>query len=127
MLAHLTRWSMDSQTSGNVIHYHGASVLERKRAWARVVHEAGLGPDVTPHILRYTSTSSLLWQGLSIWKVGGINGTGASTVERVDGHHRRIETLEGWADQKTAVRPNEPVNFAAREGLSPPLCRGSVA
>ena len=94
MLAHLTRWSKESNTCENVIHYYGRPMRKMKRAWAHVVREAGLGPEVTPHTLRHTCTSWLLWQGLSIWEVGGIIGADASTVERIYGHHRQMETPE---------------------------------
>lgn len=98
MLAHLIRWSKATDTSRNVIHYNGSAIAKMKRAWAHVVREAGLGREVTPHVLRHTCASWLLWQGLSIWEVSGVIGADASTVERVYGHHRRIETQERqWA------------------------------
>lgn len=58
-----------------------------KRTWATVVKEAGLGKDVTPHVLRHTAVSWLLWEGKSIWEVAGIVGADASTIEKVYGHH----------------------------------------
>lgn len=73
-----------------------------KRAWNTVRKAAGLGPDVTPHTLRHTCASWLLWgreakgarpaqKPLTIWEVAGVIGADASTVERVYGHHRRPE------------------------------------
>lgn len=59
-----------------------------KRAWAHVVKEAGLGKDVTPHVLRHTCASWLLWKGRTIWDVAGIIGADATTVQKVYGHHR---------------------------------------
>ena len=87
LFAHLRRWS--ARDSGNhVIHFHGKPVAKMKRAWATVVNAAGLGSDVTPHVLRHTCASWLLWEGKTIWDVAGIIGADASTVERVYGHHR---------------------------------------
>ena len=93
--AHLTRWMrQDMERASRVIHYNGAAIAKMKRAWASVVREAGLGPDVTPHVLRHSCASWLLWEGRTIWDVAGIIGADASTVERVYGHHRRIEEQE---------------------------------
>lgn len=88
----VARWqAMDGHDVSHVIHYHGQRIAKMKRAWAKVVKEAGLGPDVTPHVLRHTCASWLLWEGKSIWDVAGVIGADASTVERVYGHHRRIK------------------------------------
>lgn len=67
-----------------------------KRAWKGVVEAAGLGPDVTPHVLRHTCATWALWEGKTIWEVAGLIGADASTVERVYGHHR-IESDESRA------------------------------
>jgi integrase len=92
LLAHMERWRRaDEKDVQHVIHYNGGRVLKMKRAWATVVKAAGLGPDVTPHVLRHTCASWLLWEGRSIWDVAGIIGADASTIERVYGHHRQIE------------------------------------
>lgn len=74
----------------SVIHYQGAALTKMKRAWATVVEKAGLGRDVTPHVLRHTCASWLLWEGKTIWEVAGIIGADASTVERVYGHHQAL-------------------------------------
>ena len=90
-LAHYLKQCFDRDTAaGNtrVIHFHGSPILKMKRAWAHVVREAGLGRDVTPHVLRHTCASWLLWQGHTIWDVAGVIGADASTVQKVYGHHR---------------------------------------
>lgn len=58
-----------------------------KRAWATVVKEAGLGKDVTPHVLRHTAVSWMLWKGMQPWEVGQIVGADAATIQKVYGHH----------------------------------------
>lgn len=87
----LSRWHREQDPEVSyVIHYNGTRILKMKRAWKSVVKAAGLGPDVTPHTLRHTCASWLLWQGKTIWEVAGVIGADASTVERVYGHHRRV-------------------------------------
>lgn len=78
----------DDSGARTVIHYNGSPILKMKRAWAKTIKEAGLGKDVTPHVLRHTAASWLLWEGKTIWDVAGIIGADASTVQKVYGHHR---------------------------------------
>jgi integrase len=87
---HLSRWQRADSAIGSprIISFRGAEVLKLKRAWAGVVKEAGLGKDVTPHVLRHTAATWALWEGKTIWEVAGIIGADASTVDRVYGHHR---------------------------------------
>lgn len=86
----LGRWRERDRSSSitRVIHYRGQPILRMQKAWRAVVKEAGLGKDVTPHVLRHTCASWALWSGMSIWDVAGLIGADASTVERVYGHHR---------------------------------------
>ncbi len=62
------------------------------KAWASMVKEAGLGKDVTPHTLKHTAITWMLWSGKSIWEVSEDTGTSAKTIEEVYGHHRTIES-----------------------------------
>lgn len=94
LAAHMARWRRIDGSSGPAIRIQGHSVGKMNRAWKAVVKAAGLGPDVTPHVLRHTCASWLLWQGMSIWDVAGVVGADASTIERVYGHHRRIDGPE---------------------------------
>lgn len=88
---HLQRWHRDdihSVRAAHIIHYRGGSILKLRKSFAAVVREAGLGPDVTPHVLRHTCCSWLLWKGVSIWDVAGVVGASPSTIERVYAHHQ---------------------------------------
>ena len=87
LFAHLKSWAKRGR-GGTIVHLKGQPIAKMKRAWATVVKAAGLGPDVTPHVLRHTCASWLLWQGKTIWEVAGIIGADASTVERTYGHHQ---------------------------------------
>ena len=96
-LAHYLKQCFDRDArKGNplyCIHIKGESLAKMKRAWATVVKDAGLDRDVTPHVLRHTAASWLLWEGKTIWEVAGIVGADASTIDRVYGHHKRIESI----------------------------------
>jgi integrase len=99
----VARWhDLEKEDVSHVIHHKGQPVLRMKRAWNTVRKAAGLGEDVTPHTLRHTCASWLLWgreargarpaqKPLTIWEVAGVIGADASTIERVYGHHRRPE------------------------------------
>ena len=89
--AFLQIWKRNSNDSRTVVHFNDAPVSKMKRAWSTVVKTAGLGPDVTPHVLRHTCASWLLWEGKTIWDVAGIIGADSSTVERVYGHHKPLK------------------------------------
>ena len=95
-LRFMERWKKQDEKLGifNVIHHRGQPITKMKRAWASVVEVAGLGPDVTPHVLRHTCATWLLREGKTIWDVAGIIGADASTVEKIYGHHRKIEQDE---------------------------------
>lgn len=107
LLGHLVRWEREDgedaeQTISHVIHHKGQPIAKMRRAWNTVREAAGLGPDVTPHTLRHTCASWLLWgreakgarlaqKPMTIWEVAGVIGADASTVEKIYGHHRRQE------------------------------------
>lgn len=86
----------------HVIHFKGRPLKGKLRsAWETIRDDAGLGPEVTPHVLRHTCATWNLWAGKDIWEVGGIIGADASTVERVYGHHR-LETVAQSVARKVA-------------------------
>ena len=101
---HLRNWQrVDARDElAFVIHYKGQRVTKMRRAWNTVREAAGLGEDVTPHTLRHTAASWLLWgreakgarpaqKPLTIWETAEVLGADASTVERVYGHHRKAD------------------------------------
>ena len=88
LAAHLQRWKrLDGDHSASVIHHNRAAIRSIRKAWRTIRLGAGLGPEVTPHVLRHTCATWALWDGKTIWEVAGIIGADASTVDRVYGHH----------------------------------------
>jgi integrase len=92
----------EEQEVSFVIHHKGEALRKMRKAWKTVRESAGMAEDVTPHVLRHTCVSWLLWgreakgarpatKPLTIWEVAGIVGADASTIEKVYGHHRKPE------------------------------------
>lgn len=90
LLGHLRRWKRQDAALGfsHIVHRSGAAVLKIRKSWRTICEDSGLGREVTPHVLRHSAVSWLLWEGKTIWDVAGIVGADASTIERTYGHHR---------------------------------------
>jgi integrase len=88
ILAHLRRWKrLDAGTVSYLCHYEGRPVRKLRRSWAAAVKRAGLGPDVTPHVLRHTRATWLMRAGVDPWEAAGHLGMTVETLERTYGHH----------------------------------------
>lgn len=88
LLAHLRRWHGLDHARGIpwVVHWRGGPILKERRAFASAAAEAGLGPEVTPHVLKHTCATWALRGGLSFWDVAQLLGTSAATIERTYAH-----------------------------------------
>jgi integrase len=69
-----------------VIERFGNPVADVKRAFASACQSAGI-EDCTPHVLKHTSVTWLLQEGVQTWEVAGWTGTSEDTIRRVYGHH----------------------------------------
>lgn len=98
---HCRRWAHHIHGDGHVIQWAGKGIKKLRSAWDTIRTDAGLGEDVTPHVLRHTCATWNLWAGKDIWEVAGIIGADASTVERVYGHHK-LETVAQTVARKVA-------------------------
>jgi integrase len=90
LLAHVRRWAALDLARGPqaaVVRYKGQPITRQQRGWDAVVKEAGLGADVTPHVLKHSATTWLLRMGMDLWDVAGLTGTSVKTLETVYGHH----------------------------------------
>jgi integrase len=85
LLPHLKRWKRTALS--HVIEYDQEPIQRIKRAWQTARKEAGLGPDVTPHVLRHTFATWAVQDGVELEKVAAALGTTKAVVERVYGHH----------------------------------------
>lgn len=51
------------------------------------VERSGLGPDVTPHVLRHTKATWMAQAGVDLWEIAGVLGDTLATVEKTYLHH----------------------------------------
>lgn len=88
LAAHLDRWNrMDGPLRLYVVTYDGTRMDRMQRAWRSAVARAGLGPDVTPHVMRHTFITWRLQEGWSLWDAAKAAGATMETAESTYGHH----------------------------------------
>ena len=86
LMPHLQRWRRLS--TQYVIEYDGKPIASQlRRAWKGAREMAGLGADVTPHVLRHTCATLMLQNRISTWDVAGVLGTSESVIRKTYGHH----------------------------------------
>ncbi len=85
LLAHLRRWKRRGQRFA--VEWHGEPVTKIAKAFRAVVKDAGLDPDVTPHVLRHTAATWLMQAGTDPWEAAGFLGMTVETLLSRYGHH----------------------------------------
>jgi integrase len=89
LLPHLRRWRAMDQAMGiqHVVTFRAGRIKKLRTSWERARDYAGLGPEVTPHILKHTRATWLMHAGVDIAEAAGSVGTTVATFEAVYGHH----------------------------------------
>jgi integrase len=82
---HLRRWKRRGQRFA--VEWHGDPVQSIDKAFRSVVADAGLGADVTPHVLRHTAATWLMQAGTAPWEAAGFLGMTVETLMSRYGHH----------------------------------------
>ena len=86
LLRHLGRWKR--QSDGIYVVATSDQKLQRvSGAFRRAVARAGLGREVTPHILRHTCTTWLMQAERPVWEVAGFVGMSPAMVQKNYAHH----------------------------------------
>ena len=81
-----------------MIEYDGKPIASQlRRAWAGARVMAGLGADVTPHVLKHTCATLMLQNKISTWDVAGVLGTSEAVIRKTYGHHS-VEHLRQAVD-----------------------------
>ena len=87
LLAHIRRWHRLGLATHSVVEWQGKPVKKVKKARGAARADAGLGPDVVPHVLRHTSATWLAQSGTPVNEICGFLGMTVEMFERVYGHH----------------------------------------
>ena len=85
LVAHLRRWKRRGQRFA--VEWNREPVKAIEKAFANVVREAGLGAEVTPHVLRHTAATWLMQAGVDIWEAAGFLGMTVEMLSQRYGHH----------------------------------------
>jgi integrase len=74
------------RTCAAVVEYAGRQVASLKHAFRDAVVRAGLGAEVTPHVLRHTAITWMVQAGVPLWEVAGLAGFTVALIESTYGH-----------------------------------------
>jgi integrase len=85
LLAHLRCWKRHGQRFA--VEWNREPVADIGKAFGNVVADAGLGPEVTPHVLRHTAATWLMQAGIDIWEAAGFLGMTVEMLSQRYGHH----------------------------------------
>lgn len=87
LLAHVRRWQAKDNPHLKVVNWNGRPLGSVKKAFRTARTNAGLGSDVIPHVLRHTSVTWAMQNGVDKWQACGFFGLTMETLENVYGHH----------------------------------------
>jgi integrase len=85
LLPHLKRWRRSTMIGP--VEYAGRLIAKERKGWSRARELAGLGEDVTPHVLKHTCITWMLQNRVPIRQVAGYVGTTEKVIETTYGHH----------------------------------------
>lgn len=108
LLAHIRRWHACGASTEAIVEWNGKPVGSIRKAFQAAVSDAGLGPEVTPHILRHTCATWLMHTGVDMWSAAGFLGMTMQQLEATYGHQHpdyQSEAAEALGGQKGARNP----------------------
>ncbi|TBB67717.1 site-specific integrase [Rhizobium ruizarguesonis] len=85
LLPHARRWRRI--TVVGPVEYHGRLIAKERKGFARARELAGLGEDVTPHVLKHTCITWMMHRGVPLWEISGFSGTSENILRKVYEHH----------------------------------------
>jgi integrase len=115
LLAHMRRWRRQGLSRNAIVEWNGRAVESVRKGFAAAVRGAGLGDDVTPHILRHTCATWLMQKGVDLWDAAGFLGMTMQQLEATYGHHHpdyQREAAEALGGQNGE---RNPVNKTRRD------------
>jgi integrase len=121
LLAHLRRWHQLGIATHAVVEWNGKPVRSVRKGFAAAVRAAGLGSDVTPHVLRHTAATWMMQAGVDLWQAAGFLGMTVEMIEQRYGHHHpdfQREAAEGLARSPGPKWDRNPVNKTRRTSMN---------
>jgi integrase len=85
LMPHLRRWKR--VTVIGPVEYAGRLIAKERKGWDRARELAGLGDEVTPHVMKHTCITWMLQNRVPIWEVAGFVGTSEKVIRDTYGHH----------------------------------------
>lgn len=104
LLAHMRRWKERRICISHVVEWNGQPVKDVDKAFRNTVKAAGLGADVTPHVLKHTSITWSMQRGTSKEDAASFYGTTVETIERHYWHHH--PDFQADAAENVAANPS---------------------
>src|SRR5262245_47904334 len=117
---HMRRWKRRGQRFA--VEWLGEPVSSIKKAFRAVAEDAGLGPDVTPHVLRHTAATWLMQAGTDPWEAAGFLGMTVETLMSRYGHHHP-DYLSGARGAFSRHRYRHRNTATEREQTSPNMTK----
>jgi len=114
LLAHLRRWKRLGVARDAVVEWNGNAVKSVRKGFEAAARAAGLGADVTPHILRHTCATWLMQKGVPLWDAAGFLGMTVQQLEQGYGHHHPDYQEEAVAALGGQYGARNPVNKTRR-------------
>ena len=105
ILAHLRRWKT-RLGARYVVEWNRQPVDSVRKAFAAAVKDAGLGPEVTPHVLRHTAVTWAMQNRADLYEAGGYFGLTQEMISRRYGHHHpdHMSSVKEAVTKRTAPR-----------------------
>jgi integrase len=116
LLTHMRRWRRLGLSKKSVVEWNGKPVESVRKGFAAAVRAAGLGVEVTPHILRHTCATWLMQKGVNLWDAAGFLGMTVQQLEQGYGHHhpdyqeQAVAALGGQHGARNNVNKERPMS-----------------
>ncbi|MGI9412276.1 MAG: site-specific integrase, partial [Hyphomicrobiales bacterium] len=100
--AHIWRWVDKGIARDFVVEWNGKPVGSVRKGFESAAKTAGLGKDVTPHVLRHTAATWLMQNGVDPFEAAGFLGMSTQMLLERYGHHHPDHQREA---AKAITRP----------------------
>lgn len=86
-MRHLRAWEKQGTTDGWLIEWNRKRIASVRKGFEKAAEKAGIGRNVTPHILRHTCATWMLQAGGDEYAVAGYLSMTVDMLREVYGHY----------------------------------------